>query len=229
MLIHQITDLHVPDDDADPRFAHVFENVRRQLRYIESARPDLLVITGDLSMTDHSETACRWIHDRLPELPVIVIPGNHDDPAMIRQIFGAWPEQMTEASWTLVFLDSSPDELPAGQIDILAAVPETPRALLFVHHPPHLIGAGFMSINQPLRNHETAAKAIAKSSIRHVFCGHYHNVAHERCDGFELYLTPSPAFQIALEKEPFTPEEFQPAVRTIALGSTGLSTELVYV
>ena len=83
MRIHQITDLHVPDDDSDESFAHVRENIKRQLQFIESEQPDLLVISGDLTMKDRSEVSCRWVESNLPHVPVVVIPGNHDDPAII--------------------------------------------------------------------------------------------------------------------------------------------------
>ena len=60
MLIHQITDLHVPDDD-DGKNQHVKANITALMSYIADAAPDLLVITGDLSMTDGSVQACQWL------------------------------------------------------------------------------------------------------------------------------------------------------------------------
>ena len=229
MKIHQITDLHVPDEMSDDRFVHVRENVLRQFRFTERELPDLLVISGDLTMEDGSEDCCQWISQNLPDVPVIVIPGNHDDPRIIEQVFGPWPTQKKYANCNLVFLDTSSDELPHDQISILGALDAKHPCLLFLHHPPHLIGSGFMSKNQPLLNHSVAADAIAVSVVDHVFCGHFHNAATVSCDGFELHLTPSPAFQIALDSESFTMEEFQPAVRTIDIESGCVSTELIYV
>lgn len=229
MRIHHVTDLHVPNDGDDERFGYVRENVLRQFRFVESENPDLLVISGDLSMTDCSEEACGWIRSGLPEVPAVVIPGNHDDPALIEGIFGAWPVRRDYDDGTLIFLDSSSDELPQSQIELLAEINSERHCVLFIHHPPHLIGSGFMSKNQPLRNYAEVARSIADSRIDYVFCGHYHNQAHLSCDGFELFLTPSPAFQIALDVEEFTMEEFSPAVRTIDVGPEGVFSELVYV
>jgi Icc protein len=227
--IHQITDLHIPDNEADEQFGHVFENVRRQFNFVESERPDLLIVSGDLTMTDHSEDACRWIKSNLPNVPVVVIPGNHDDPAVIERVFGRWPARKDYDDCTLVFLDTSSDKLPPDQIRLLGTLPANRHCVLFIHHPPHLIGSGFMSKNQPLLNHADVSQAIADSAVDYVFCGHFHNVAYISCDGFELFLTPSPAFQIALNVEPFTMEEFRPSVRTIDILAEGVSSELAYV
>ncbi|MEX0943667.1 MAG: metallophosphoesterase [Pseudomonadales bacterium] len=229
MRIHQVTDLHVPDDARDDRFSHVRENVLRQFHFVDAETPDLFVISGDLTMTDGSATGCQWIRDNLPNVPVVVIPGNHDDPLLIQQIFGAWPLQNEHAECSVVFLDTSSDRLPPDQIAALEKLNCKQPCLLFLHHPPHLIGSGFMSKNQPLLNCIDAANAISASRVGHVFCGHYHNAAHVSCEGFELYLTPSPAFQIALNSELFMMEEFQPAVRTIHVESGRVSAELAYV
>lgn len=229
MRIHQVTDLHVPDDDVDPMLAHVRENVLRQFSFVAGDNSDLLVITGDLTMKDASEIGCRWIHAHLPDVPVIVIPGNHDDPEIIQKVFGRWPREQNNAECSLIFLDTSSDRLPAEQAEFLAGLTPAQTRVLFLHHPPCLIGAGFMSKNQPLLNHAEAAHAIARAGIEHVFCGHYHNSAQVSCDGFELYLTPSPAFQIPLEAEQFEMEEFQPAVRRIDACADKVTSELVYV
>jgi len=227
--IHQITDLHVPDNNNDERFAHIRSHVSRQFAFVGSEKPDLLVISGDLTMSDASEIGCRWIYENLPEVPVIVIPGNHDDPRMIERIFGQWPQQQDSADCSLVFLDTSSHHLPEDQLQLLSELKPRQPCLLFLHHPPHLIGSGFMSKNQPLLNYEEAAQAISAAGIAHVFCGHFHNSARVECDGFELYLAPSPAYQIPLDSEAFQMEECQPAVRTINVESGHVHSELVYV
>jgi len=227
--IHQITDLHVPDDDGDERYTHIRGNVLRQFQFVESESPDLLVISGDLTMRDASEPGCRWLYENLPDVPVVVIPGNHDDPKLIDKIFGSWPQEQENDDCLLKFLDTSSDYLPKDQLKALNERSPQKPCVLFMHHPPHLIGSGFMSKNQPLQNWAEVAEAILNAGIEHVFCGHYHNSARVTCKGFELYLTPSPAFQIALESEQFVMEEFQASVRIIDVKSDHLYSELVYV
>ncbi len=230
MRIHQITDLHIPDEDVThEQYAQVRENVLRQLRFTTENEPDLLVVSGDLTMHDRCESGCLWLRKILPDLPVVVIPGNHDDPKMIERIFGEWPWRADYVDCSIVFLDTSPDLMAAEDMERLQTIESDSPCLLFMHHPPHLIGAGFMTKNQPLLNHSEAARSIGNSVIEHVFCGHYHNSADVLCEGFELHLTPSPAFQINLEIEKFTLEEFRPQVRTIEVSEGGVSTALINV
>ena len=231
MIIHQITDLHIPDDErvTDEQYAEVRQNVIRQLRFIDEKQPDLLVVSGDLTMNDGCESGCRWLREHLPDVPRVVIPGNHDDAGMIERLFGRWPWLDRYDDCSIIFLDTSPDLMNEEDMVRLQSVESDSICILFMHHPPHLIGDGFMSINQPLLNHAAAAEAIRGSIANHVFCGHYHNEAYVQCDGFELFLTPSPAFQIDLEVVPFTMQEFQPSVRIITVEDGQVSTELRYV
>ena len=219
----------MPDDDSDERFHHIRGNVLKQFEFVDRAQPDLLVITGDLSMKDYSKTACQWIKEHLPEVPTIVIPGNHDDQNLVASLFGQWPDQQFYDDCALSFLDTSSDSLPTGSLKRLEKTRSDKPGLLFIHHPPHLIGSGYMSLNQPLNNHLAVAKAISDSDIQYVFCGHFHNRAEVKCKNFELYLAPSPAFEVSLEHSEFTMESFQPAVRTIEVSMGKLTTYISYL
>jgi Icc protein len=227
--IHHITDLHIPEEHQLGDFPHVQENVLRQFAWIEQNAPDLLVISGDLSMADRSEFACGWLQAHLPDVPVIVIPGNHDDPEMVKRLFGEWPFQQEYADCSVLFLDTSSCTLPQAQMDALRQASSEQTCLLFMHHPPYPIGGGFMAQNHPLQNHQEAAAALAASPAQAVFCGHFHNEANLTCDGFDLFLTPSPAYQVSLQADTFTQEDYQPSVRVIQAGSRGIETHLIRV
>ena len=235
VLIHQITDLHIPDTNDDERFVHVRENVLRQLALIEADGTDLLVMTGDLTMTDGSRAGCEWIRSVLPPVPTVVIPGNHDDPALLYEVFGAgrcmnpcFCFMLKREGRGLVFVNTTGDRLPEDQLRFLSRLPQR-ASILFMHHPPDLISDGFMALNQPLWNYVDVASAIRSSPITHVFCGHYHNAIDKDCDGFSLHLTPSPAFQIDLHSRDFLMQDFRPSVRRIILEGEYVDTQLVYV
>ena len=228
MLIHHITDLHVPEDGSAPEFDHVKVNIRSQLDFVSSQSPDLLVITGDLGMTDASRYACDWIKDQLPDIPTVVIPGNHDDPEMIQEVFGDWRGSRDFETCSLLFLDSSSFYVSEDQLNTLSTFDPNKLGILFLHHPPCSVGDGFMNRNQSLKNIDETSAAIGNSKVQHVFCGHFHNEAHIQADGFELYLTPSPAFQVSLTNPEFESEDFVPGVRVIDIGEAGVS-EMVYL
>jgi 3',5'-cyclic AMP phosphodiesterase CpdA len=228
--IHQVTDLHVPDDDGDPRFVHVRENVLRQFSFVESHAPDLLIVSGDLTMRDASDVGCRWVHSNLPDVPTIVIPGNHDDPHLIQSIFGAehWPAVRDYADCSLVFLDTSSDQLPANQIEFLGDLSPKKPAILFIHHPTKEVSGGFMDVNHPLANRSEVDEVIADSHIDHVFCGHYHT-EFEIHDDYHLYVTPSPAFEV--DRDSVKPKIGPPRVplREIVVEGSDVTNRMVYL
>ena len=237
MRIHQITDLHIPDVDDVSQYEHVRPNVIKMMSFIETDSPDLLVISGDMTRRDGSQTACAWLRGILPgHIETIVIPGNHDDPSVMFEVFG--PESCANEEfcfskqidgWKLIFVNTHTNSLPEQQIWFLRQEARDTQAMLFIHHPPELIGNGFMTLNQPLLNHDEVSEAIRESTISDVFCGHYHNAIDKDCDGFQLHLTPSPAFQVKLDYEKFTMEPFQPAVRVIEVDDNSIETYLKLV
>jgi Icc protein len=237
MRIHQITDLHIPDADDDLQYEHVKPNVIKMMSFIEKDSSDLLVISGDLTKRDGSKTACTWLRNiLLDHIETIVIPGNHDDPSVLLEVFGSeccvneefcFSKQIE--GWKLIFVNTHTNSLPEQQITFLRQEACDTPSILFIHHPPDLIGDGFMTLNQPLLNHEEVSEAIRESMISDVFCGHYHNEIDKDCKGFQLHLTPSPAFQVSLDSETFSMESFQPAIRVIEANDKSIETYLKYV
>lgn len=75
LTLLQISDLHF----GPPYVPRVGEAV---LRAATSLQPDLIVISGDLTQRAKPEQfhEARQFLDRLPDVPQIVVPGNHDVP-----------------------------------------------------------------------------------------------------------------------------------------------------
>ncbi|MEM7364423.1 MAG: metallophosphoesterase [Pseudomonadota bacterium] len=237
MKIHQITDLHIPPERPADDLTHIRPNVQRQLAYVRDHQPDLLVISGDLTWPDHLKDACEWLCALLPDVPVAMIPGNHDDPAMMFDIFGesrcidpSFCYKQDHPDGRIIYVNTQVNALSQDQMAQMKAWAEERDSILFIHHPPSMIGGGFMDRNYPLENHLDASAAIAEAGIEHVFCGHYHNQKEEKTeDGFTIHLTPSPAFQISLSNPDFEKESFDPVVRIIDYTNGQVSTELVTV
>ena len=109
MLIAQITDLHAGDPVAglDPHLAPT-TGVRRAVRHLNAMRPRpaCVMITGDLVAEERLEryealaTVLRGL-----EVPFYVIPGNHDDRALIRSVFGASGAVSAESAFLHFALD----------------------------------------------------------------------------------------------------------------------------
>ncbi|HAK50504.1 MAG TPA: hypothetical protein DCM54_01180 [Gammaproteobacteria bacterium] len=122
MRIHQITDLHIPEGEDNIR-----SSVLKLLSFVQEENSDLLVISGDLTMTDNSVQACEWLNSALPEAPrTIIMPGNHDKPSVLWEVFG--PKRCISHdfyfaldidAYKLIFVDTSSYSLPDDQIEFI--------------------------------------------------------------------------------------------------------------
>ncbi|WP_439563188.1 metallophosphoesterase [Roseinatronobacter sp.] len=187
-LIAQLTDPHLRDDGADP-----FHDPAAALRqaFVQIAAmdpmPDAIVLTGDIV----DRNAAGYGHAlpilRSAPVPVLPLPGNHDDPARFRAAFHGWgafaPDHLSFtariADLDLVALDSTlPDGRPgidAQRLDWLADVLANlqRRAVLALHHPPfatltpHLDKSGF-------RNADALAGLVRRSTVSRIIAGHSH-------------------------------------------------------
>ena len=108
--------------------------------------PALVVVTGDLAHSgapDQYQELRELFGQLSPSIPVMAIPGNHDDPAAMREILGdaiAGNRIRKIGSWTLVGLDTGKDgTLTAPERQLLKqAVSEAGEQplLIFTHHTP---------------------------------------------------------------------------------------------
>lgn len=184
-------------------------------------RPDCAVVTGDLASSGR-EGAYVIVREALRalDMPVYVIPGNHDRRATLLDYLGPWcPADPSVAPYLcytveggamrLVFLDTSRPGSHSGHLDppeltwlaaVLEADPGTPT-LLFMHHPPFLAGMGAM--DEPFENAPALAAMIRRFPLVRLCTGHLHRAlttlwADRVCVGapavsmqMELDLSPS--------------------------------------
>lgn len=118
--------------------------------------PDLLLLSGDLCQ-DESWGGYARLRDLLAEwdLPVALLPGNHDQPALLRAALGRHaviaPARLRLGGWDLLLLDSHLPGCIGGRLGaaaleqvagwVAAAAERNADGLLVaVHHPPVAIG-----------------------------------------------------------------------------------------
>jgi 3',5'-cyclic AMP phosphodiesterase CpdA len=169
----------------------------RLLASLAQDRPDLTVITGDLTQRARRRqfAAARAFIEKLPR-PLVVIPGNHDVPLydVAQRFIGrlAWYRRYICTELQPFFAD---DEIALlglntaraaafsnGRIsyrqaaalrEVFAAIPADRLRLLAIHHP--LIvppEAGDLPV---VGRAAMALEAIAENHIRVVLSGHYHH------------------------------------------------------
>lgn len=230
MLIAQLSDLHIK---LPGRLAYktvdtaamLAEAVRCLNRLVP--QPDLVVITGDLTDIGTPEEYA-WLRELLAPLavPLIVVPGNHDERDAMRAAFsdgGYLP-----ASGFLNFAVDEYDGLRLIGLDTLvpgqgggamcderlawldtslSACPDTPT-LLLMHHPPFLTGIGHMD-RIGLRGRDAVARILARHpQVQRVLCGHLHRTILSTVGGRPAMTCPSPAHQVVLDLRDDAPSRF---------------------
>jgi 3',5'-cyclic AMP phosphodiesterase CpdA len=248
MLIAQLTDPHVSLPgvlagglvDTHAAFARAVAHVGAL-----DPRPDVVLLTGDLVYSERAEeyAALRALLAPLP-MPVYVIPGNHDDRALLRAAFadhaylpraGALPHDFlhyTVEDWPLRLIGL--DTLEPGQIRgllcperldwltaRLAEAPERPT-LLFMHHPPFLTGLpadrrgfpGAEALGALLERHRQVVRIVS---------GHLHRPVDALWHGVPASVCPATAYQMALDLDgPRTRIALEPPALQLHLWREGL-------
>lgn len=212
-LLVQLSDLHIGGNenglDPLPRLEAVLEAVRSLPN-----QPEAVLVTGDLT-DDGAAAGYRVAREMLARLdvPLHVLPGNHDDRARLREAFelpGVGDEPINYSAWVgelrLVAFDSTvpgqdPGDFPPEQLcwldRELAAEPEAPT-LLALHHPPLATGiAEWDAINLLAPQREAIAAVVNRHpQLRATVGGHLHRVAASALAGRPVLAAPSTYWQV---------------------------------
>jgi len=221
MLIAQITDLHIlpPGRLAFGRVdtAACLARAVARLGTLDP-RPDVVVATGDLV---DAGGAAEYAHLRrllAPlELPLFVLPGNHDSRPALAEAFrdhaylpqGGEFLHYTVEDWPLrlIALDTIDPPEPGGRLceqrrawleGRLAEQPQCPT-LLMTHHPPFATGIAHMD-EMGLAAPEALAEMIRRyGNVVRVISGHVHRPIQAPFAGTTASTGPSTAHQVMLD------------------------------
>jgi Icc protein len=212
VLLAQISDLHIGADengvDPVPRLETVVEAVRSLPNEV-----DAVLVSGDLTH-DGGRPELQLARDLLGQLgaPLHVLPGNHDDRALLREAFdlpGAGAEPVNYSvdvgDLRLVVFDSNVPGQDPGRYDSeqlgwldaeLRAQSERPT-LLAMHHPPLATGVReWDGINLEPGQREALAEVVARHpQLRAIVGGHLHRIAASSLAGCPVIVAPSTYLQ----------------------------------
>jgi Icc protein len=247
LKIVQISDLHLfADPDGELKGLKTQAGLTAVLSDIRDRHPDfdLLVISGDHTHDELPNTYRRirrqlgaWVsRTRL-------IPGNHDERAVIREVFPdlvpASGERLTFEvelkGWRLLGIDSHVPgqlygEVGEEQWEWLAERlgRSSGPALLFLHHPPLPIGSPWMDAIG-LRDAEGLKHVVRHSPQLKLIChGHIHQEFAGSLDGVPVRSAPSTAIQFRPQTRELQIDDLPPGYRVILLQEDGtFSTEVV--
>ena len=182
-------------------------------------RPNCVLVSGDLADCGRASeyTIAREMLARL-EMPVYVIPGNHDlRGAMRRALEDAYPYLAGTGDFLSYVVDDFPvrliglDTVIEGETggEICAAREawlaktlsegEGRPTLIAMHHPPFSTGVDGMDEIRCRVSDGFEALVRAHPEIEAIVCGHYHRPIARRWNGTLGYVVAGVAHQVALD------------------------------
>ena len=220
MLIAQISDPHVTTEgtairalvDTPGRLADALQSLAALPH-----TPDVILLTGDL-VNDGAAAEYDLLAEVLAHAPcpVMPIPGNHDDPDLLRASFAAaeaCPFDLPPAGEPfhyvvdrypvrLIALDSTrpghhsgliTDESAAWLDATLTADPDRPTIVL-MHHTPYPTGAWWFDYNGVAGAPLLRATLERHTHVLRVVAGHVHQASSTQWGPLTLSTAPSTAF-----------------------------------
>ena len=230
MLIAQLSDIHLAKRgtlaqmvvETRPRLDQVIASLARL-----SKRPDAILVTGDLADNRHPDAYAEFAELREKFCaPTYLIPGNHDDRALMREAFpdlpgpGYDPIDYTVENFPvrLVALDTQIPGSDLGELDDaqlrwldarLSEQPDRP-SLVFMHHPPFRTYIDEMDA-YGLLGREAFVRIIARhKQVKRVLCGHIHRPIQTLIDHALCSVAPGVAFDQVLGLGSNGPKGFYP-------------------
>lgn len=213
----QVTDPHLFGDETRELYGL---NTAVSLRLVLEAalctgrRPDAVVVTGDIG-DDFSAAAYASFRRMLAScgVPVLCLPGNHDDPVLMATLLNdrgfQYCGRARLGGWGVVLLDTHVDGDASGRVapQELARLDADLRALagwpvlVCLHHPPVPVGSAWLDAVGLQNGPELLAVIDRHPQVRAVLAGHVHQEFDAQRGPLRLLATPSTCAQFA----PLTP------------------------
>lgn len=235
--ILQISDIHLFADSSKELLGvnthDSFQAVYDKIQQEENAA-QLILLSGDLSQ-DNSEASYLRLADILKsmQVPAYYIPGNHDDPKLMSQIFPRNnilnDKHIFLENWQIILLNSQKPGaveglLDASQLaflqDCLQKFPQHHALIAFHHHPFH-VGCEWLD-NLCLTNAAEFWQLVSHHpNVRSVLCGHVHQEHNKVIQNISCYSAPSTCFQFKRNQNHFGLEKLAPGYRWLDLYPNG--------
>ena len=228
-LLH-VTDTHLFEDKHTSKNGVVpAETLAMVLdEALLSRTPDALLVTGDVAQ-DPVRSTYEFFLETVSQRfsgQLIAIPGNHDDGALMQQMFPS-SCQLT-GSWSIVSLDTHLDGIVSGHVstenlDRLAAELNNVEGnlLLTGHHPIIDIGAKWLDAHRVDNGQLVVSMLEQCSQSKAYLCGHIHQEFDCTRNGIRYLATPSTVWQFARGVDSFALDDLQPGWRWLTLGDDG--------
>jgi 3',5'-cyclic-AMP phosphodiesterase len=224
LLIAQITDIHVGFDRGNPDELNV-QRLRVVVERLVSGpnRPDLLLMSGDLTETGDAESYALLAQEVAAcPFPVWAMAGNHDCREALLAAFPQTPVAdgfvhyvLELGGFRLIVLDTLERGRHGGAFCAdraewlrtqLAADRSTPTYIA-MHHPPFESGITWLDSSAGEPWIARFAEAVEGAGhLRGIFSGHLHRMIHTLWNGVPVSVCMSIAPAVALDLSPIDPD-----------------------
>jgi Icc protein len=243
----QFTDTHLlADPQGTVRGTRTLHSLQACLDHARRRHlpADLIAVTGDLVQDEPEAYGALELVLRDLGAPVLLIPGNHDDPPELRRRLSHTPFQVggtrVIGNWAIVLLDTSFEVSgrgegglgPAALLELDAELTRHRDAhvLVCLHHPPVTMEAAGLDALGLKDAHAFLATIDGHDNVRGIAWGH----AHQSLDLFRgatrLMCTPATCMQFRPRDPGFVIDDRPPGYRVIDLQDDGsIATEVVWI
>jgi Icc protein len=245
-LLH-LTDLHLyanPEEEiygvrTDVSFRAVLEKALSD----DNWRPDAVLLTGDL-VEDCSRAGYERLRALLEplSLPILCLPGNHDDPSVIGQVLNdgdfTFCGHRDFDHWRLILLDSHVGGADFGLLrdDELQRLEQTLQeagrrnVLVAVHHQPIPIESPWLDAAGLHNGSDLVSLVEHSDQAKLVVWGHVHQAFDTRRGSLRMLSTPSTCAQFTPQTDKCIMDVRPPAFRRLNLAADGnVDTEVCWL
>jgi len=234
-LIAQVTDCHLPADPQQKyRGIKPHKNLKKLMKKVKAMKPDLLLASGDLS-EDGSRVSYRALQGYFStvDIPVLALPGNHDDAEMLAEFFPGSPVDTISASkhgpWQIVRLNSCLPGKPEGllskktllDLEEFLALHNRGPIIIALHHQPIAINSPWIDKYRLLEPEAFRKLVDQHPNVKAVVWGHVHQQYEADRNGTAMLGGPSSAINGLKTAQKFTPAPSGPACRWLELKTDG--------
>ncbi len=231
----QISDPHLFADRLGSMYGlNTLQSLQAVVNEVARQPFDLGVVTGDLSQ-DHQPGAYHHLRDVLQglKMPLHLIPGNHDDWALMRETFGEGNISCNKAvvlgQWQIILLNTQVVGEVGGCLSgsELSWLEETlanggaAHVVVCIHHHPVDIGSRWLD-QIGLHNADKLFEVLASyPQVKALLWGHVHQAFDECRAGLRLLSCPSTCIQFRPGSDKFALDLLPPGYRWLRLYDDG--------
>jgi Icc protein len=230
MHLHAATDSRMRGVRTHDTFVAAVEQSMRHPTW----SPDLVVATGDI-VQDESRAGYERFRDVMRRfgVPIICVPGNHDDPALMAEIFHRAPfslcGEVRIGPWSIIAISTFLVGEDAGglgkarleSLDSALREHSGQHVLVCMHHHPLPMGSRWLD-GVALRDASEFLKVLDQhDNVRAVVCGHVHQQSHQIRNNVHFLSAPSTCAQFLPGSEYFALDDRPPGFRWLRLRGDG--------